>query len=85
MEQQNQETKISNVPEGDSEITETDAVIIIEGQEFELEASLARDDKLLRTILQPHFSAVENASITRELKNGKLHVRLVKRAQHKGC
>lgn len=86
MEQQNQETgaEAATAHVSEPDITETNAVITIEGQEFELEASLARDDRLLKTILQPHFSAVENADITRETKNGKLHVRLVKRAQHKG-
>lgn len=65
-------------------ITETNATIKIEGQEFELEAALAQDDKLLKTILQPHFSSIENASITRDVKEGKLTVTIVKRAQHKG-
>ena len=45
-------------------ITELKATIKIEGQEFELEAELAQDDKLLKTILQPHFASVENANIT---------------------
>ncbi len=67
-----------------SEITETMAVIKIEGQEFELEAVLAGDDKMLKTVLQPHFSSVENANITRDVKDGKLHVCIVKKAQHKG-
>lgn len=65
-------------------ITELQATIKIEGQEFELESALAQDDKLLKTVLQPHFSSVENASITREIKNGRLHVTIVKKAQHKG-
>ena len=60
------------------------AVIKIEGQEFELEAVLAQDDKMLKTILQPHFSSIENANITRDVKEGKLHVTIVKKAQHKG-
>lgn len=65
-------------------ITETHATIKIEGQEFELETVLAQDDKMLITVLQPHFSSVENANITRETKDGKLIVTIVKRAQHKG-
>ena len=65
-------------------VTESNAVIKIEGQEFEIEAALAQDDKLLKTILQPHFAAVENANITREVAGGKLTVSIVKRAQHKG-
>lgn len=68
----------------DAAITETMAVIKIEGQEFELETALAEEDKILKTVLQPHFSSIENANITRETKNGKLHVTIVKRAQHKG-
>ena len=60
------------------------AVIKIEGQEFELEAVLAQDDKTLKTVLQPHFSSLENANITRDVKEGKLHVTVVKKAQHKG-
>jgi hypothetical protein len=60
------------------------ATIKIEGQEFELEAALAQDDKLLKTILQPHFASVENANITRDVKEGKLCVTIVKKAQHKG-
>lgn len=68
----------------DAAITETMAIIKIEGQEFELETALAQDDKLLKTVLQPHFSSIENANITRETKDGRLTVTIVKRAQHKG-
>ena len=68
----------------ESSITETMAVVKIEGQEFDLEAALAEDDKLLKTVLQPHFSSIENANITREVKDGQLYVTIVKRAQHKG-
>lgn len=67
-----------------SEITEQRATIKIEGQEFELDAALAQDDKTLKVVLQPHFASIENANITRETKNGKLTVTIVKRAQHKG-
>ena len=66
------------------EITEQTALVKIEGQEFELEASLAQDDKTIKMVLQPHFSSVENANITREVKDGKLTVTIVKKAQHKG-
>jgi len=66
-------------------VTETMTVIKIEGQEFELEAVLAQDDSLLKTVLQPHFSSLENANITREVREGKLHVSIVKKAQAKGC
>jgi hypothetical protein len=68
-----------------SVITDPEATIRIEGQEFLLEAALAQDDKLLKTILQPHFSSIENANITREVKNGKLTVSIVKKAQAKGA
>lgn len=67
-----------------SVITEPQATIKIEGQEFEIEAALVQDDKLLKTILQPHFASVENANITRDVKEGKLIVTIVKKAQHKG-
>lgn len=69
----------------ESSVTEAMAVIKIEGQEFELETALAQDDKLLKTVLQPHFSSVENANITRETKDGRLTVTIVKKAQHKGA
>jgi hypothetical protein len=65
-------------------VVEKMATIKIEGQEFELEAELAQDDKMLKTVLQPHYSSVENANITRETKDGKLTVTVVKKAQHKG-
>lgn len=65
-------------------VTEARAVIKIEGQEFEIETALAQDDRLLKTILQPHFATLENANITREVMDGKLTVTIVKRAQHKG-
>jgi hypothetical protein len=65
-------------------VTEPKATIKIEGQEFELDASLAQDDKTLKVVLQPHFASIENANITREVKDGKLAVTIVKRAQHKG-
>lgn len=66
-------------------ITNSQATIKIEGQEFELEAALAQDDKLLKTVLQPHFASIENANITRDVKEGKLTVTIVKRAQAKGA
>ena len=65
-------------------ITDQKATIQIEGQEFEIETALAADDKVLKTVLQPHFAAMENANITRNVKDGKLTVQIVKRAQHKG-
>ncbi len=66
-------------------VTETKATIKIEGQEFELDAALAQEDKTLKVVLQPHFASIENANITREVKDGKLTVTIVKRAQHKGA
>lgn len=66
-------------------VTNSQATIKIEGQEFEIEAVLAQDDKLLKTVLQPHFASIENANITRDVKEGKLTVSIVKRAQHKGA
>lgn len=65
-------------------VTDPKATIKIEGQTFELDASLAQEDKTLKVVLQPHFASIENANITREVKNGKLTVTIVKRAQHKG-
>lgn len=65
-------------------VTDSKATIKIEGQTFELDASLAQKDKTLKVVLQPHFASIENANITREVKDGKLTVTIVKRAQHKG-
>lgn len=75
-------------PDGNKQspvITNPKATIKFEGQEFELEAALAQDDKMLKTVLQPNFASVENANITRDVKEGKLTVTIVKRAQHKGA
>ncbi|HLA94196.1 MAG TPA: hypothetical protein VK612_00640 [Pyrinomonadaceae bacterium] len=66
-------------------VTESKATIKIEGQEFELDAALAQEDKTMKVVLQPHFASIENANITREVKDGKLTVTIVKRAQHKGA
>lgn len=66
-------------------ITDPKATIKIEGQTFELDAALAQEDKTLKVVLQPHFASIENANITREVKDGKLTVTIVKRAQHKGA
>ena len=66
-------------------ITNPKATIKFEGQEFELEAALAQKDKTLKAVLQPNFASVENANITRDVKEGKLTVTIVKRAQHKGA
>lgn len=76
--------KKENAPVSPGPITNSIALIKIEGQEFELEAALAQEDKTLKTVLQPHFSSVENANITREVTDGKLTVSIVKKAQHKG-
>lgn len=80
-------TPQSNATEssGMDTITDPKATIKIEGQEFEIEAVLAQEDKTLRTVLQPHFASIENANITRDIKDGKLTVTIVKRAQHKGA
>ena len=77
----NEQTTTENPPA----VTDPKATIKIEGQEFELDAALAQEDKTLKVVLQPHFSSIENASITREVKDGKLTVTIVKRAQHKGA
>ena len=80
-------TPAANAAAGDNEkdqVTEQMAAVKIEGQEFELEASLALDDKTLKMVLQPHFASVENANITREIQDGKLTVTIVKKAQAKG-
>jgi hypothetical protein len=69
---------------GANTVTEPKATIKIEGQEFELDAALAQEDKTLKVALQPHFASIENANITREVKDGRLTVTIVKRAQHKG-
>jgi len=74
------ETAISSAVQ----ITDPKATIKIEGQTFELDASLAQEDKTLKVVLQPHFASIENANITRDVKDGKLSVTIVKRAQHKG-
>ncbi|MFZ1700893.1 MAG: hypothetical protein WBO10_12555 [Pyrinomonadaceae bacterium] len=71
--------------ETQAQVTDAKATIKIEGQGFELDAALAQDDKTLRVVLQPHFASIENANITREVKDGKLTVTIVKKAQHKGC
>lgn len=68
-----------------SQITDPKATIKIEGQIIELDAEFAREDKTLKVVLQPLFSSVENANITREVKDGKLTVTIVKRAQQKGA
>ncbi|MBA2377964.1 MAG: hypothetical protein H0V76_00130 [Blastocatellia bacterium] len=65
-------------------VTDPKATIKIEGQTFDLDAALAQEDNTLKVVLQPHFASVENANITREVKDGKLTVTIVKRAQHKG-
>lgn len=70
--------------ETNAPVTEPKATIKIEGQSFDLDAALAQDDKTLRVVLQPHFASIENANITREVKDGKLTVTIVKKAQHKG-
>lgn len=83
-EQDTEQTAGAGTSHEKTEITEAMAKIKIEGQEFELESEFASDDKLLKTILQPHFSSIENANITRDVKNGRLTVQIVKKAQHKG-
>ncbi len=77
---------VKNLPDKskNAEITEPMARVKIEGQEFELEANLAKDDKILKTVLQPHFASVENANITRNIKDGRLLITIVKKAQYKG-
>ena len=78
------ETESSESTDAVTQVTDAKATIKIEGQTFELDASLAQEDKTLKVVLQPHFASIENANITREVKDGKLSVTIVKRAQHKG-
>lgn len=80
----NAETDSSKSVAATSPVTDSKATIKIEGQSFDLDASLAQEDKTLKVVLQPHFASIENANITREVKDGKLTVTIVKRAQHKG-
>lgn len=70
--------------DANTHVTDAKATIKIEGQSFELDAALAQDDKTLTVVLQPHFASIENANITRQVKDGKLTVTIVKKAQHKG-
>ena len=78
------ETEPKGSTDATTRVTDPKATIKIEGQTFELDASLAQEDKTLKVVLQPHFASIENANITREVKDGKLSVTIVKRAQHKG-
>ncbi len=78
------ETESTESTNAKTAVTDPKATIKIEGQTFELDASLAQEDKTLKVVLQPHFASIENANITREVKDGKLNVTIVKRAQHKG-
>ena len=78
------EAGTTNSADAETPVTDSKATIKIEGQTFELDASLAQEDKTLKVVLQPHFASIENANITREVKDGKLSVTIVKRAQHKG-
>lgn len=78
------ETESTESTDATSPVTNPKATIKIEGQTFELDASLAQEDKTLKVVLQPHFASIENANITREVKDGRLSVTIVKRAQHKG-
>jgi hypothetical protein len=78
------ETESTESTNATTAVTDPKATIKIEGQTFELDASLAQEDKTLKVVLQPHFASIENANITREVKDGKLSVTIVKRAQHKG-
>lgn len=78
------EPKTEAAANDDTQVTDPKATIKIEGQTFELDASLAQKDQTLKVVLQPHFASIENANITREVKDGKLTVTIVKRAQHKG-
>lgn len=80
----NAETESTESTNATDPVTDPKATIKIEGQTFELDASLAQEDKTLTVVLQPHFASIENANITREVKDGKLSVSIVKRAQHKG-
>lgn len=79
------ERKTESTSNDAPQITDPKAKIKIEGQEFELDAALAQEDKTLKVVLQPHFASIENANITRDVKDGKLTVTIVKRAQHKGA
>ncbi len=70
-------------------VTTTEAVtalIKIEGQEFPLDAAIAKDDELLKAALSPHYPSIRNANISRETAatTGRLIVSIVKRAEHKG-
>lgn len=78
------ETESTESTNATDPVTDPKATIKIEGQTFELDASLAQENKTLKVVLQPHFASIENANITREVKDGKLSVTIVKRAQHKG-
>ncbi len=80
----NVETESTESTNATDPVTDPKATIKIEGQTFDLDAALALEDRSLKVVLQPHFASIENANVTREVKDGKLSVTIVKRAQHKG-
>ena len=62
----------------------TSATVKIEGQEFPLDVAIAADDHLLKAALSPHYPSIKNAQISRETRDGRMMVSIVKKAEHKG-
>lgn len=60
------------------------ALVKLDGQEFEIDNSIAADDNLIRQSLTPFYPAVANATINRETKDDQEIITIVKRAGTKG-
>ncbi len=74
----------ANAKPQENELSASEAVIKIEGQEFPLDVVIAADDNLLKAALSPHYPSIKNANISREIRAGQMIVSIVKKAEHKG-
>lgn len=55
-----------------------------DGQEFELDDEIAKDDETLKRALTPVYPDAANATFQRSEKNGVMTITVVKRAGTKG-
>lgn len=60
------------------------ATIKIDGQTFEIEDEIAKDDDLIRRALTPFYPGASNSTISRVMENDRLVIEVTKKAGSKG-
>ena len=68
----------------DTQTTDENVVVILEGKELELPKTITDDDETLRKALAAFFPGAASAAIDRKKKDGVEKIHITKKADHLG-